>query len=244
MSYIEPALPLFLLLGLIGLIRAWRASNKENRPWLLTISIVAMTLLSLNVTAWLFSRPLEMWYSQEPIPHGDADAIVVLAGTVNIPRADTPYAFAAQDTYVRLQRALWLFKNWRPMPILLCAGGTHGELYAQTMRHVLESEGVPPDMIWAESLSRNTHENAVYGSEILRKHGVQKIALVVEANSLMRASASFRKLGINVLPIPARSTHLNHELTDFFPHWDAIANNADTLHEMVGIAWYWLHGWI
>jgi len=51
-------------------------------------------------------------------------------------------------------------------------------------------------------LEQVTHENAVYGAEILRKHGVSTIALVVEARDMLRASASFRKQGIAMVPVP------------------------------------------
>ena len=145
---------------------------------------------------------------------------------------------------MRLQRAVWLFKHWKALPILACAGGRDSEWYAKTMRHVLESEGIPPDMIWIEAVSRSTHENALYGSEILRMHSVSRVALVVEAASMPRAAASFRKYGITVVPAPARYNHLNREWNDLLPNWRAIALNGETIHEYGGLLWYWIRGWI
>lgn len=242
-SYFEPLLPLFLLLGFIATIRAWKKSRKE-RPWVQTASTIGLFLISLNAFAWLCSRPLEMWYSQDPMPRGTAGAIVVLAGSVNSPLPNRPYAFAGQDTYVRLQRAVWLFKNWKAVPVLACGGGADAKWYADTMRHVLESEGISQDLIWIESRSRSTHENAVYCAEILRQHGISSIAIVVDASSMLRAKASFQKQGFSVIPSPARYTHLSREISDFIPSWQAIALNGETLHEMAGLLWYWLHGWI
>jgi uncharacterized SAM-binding protein YcdF (DUF218 family) len=243
-SYFEPALPLLLLLGICGLILRWTTSAKRNRPWLETIAVFGILLLSLNAVAWLFSRPLEAWYSEDPKPAASADAIVVLAGYVNAPSPNTPYSFVGQDTYVRLQHAVWLFKHWKPLPILLCAGSREHGLYGKTMQHVLESEGVPPDLIWVESRSLSTHENALYGSEILQTHAVSRIALVVEARSMPRAAASFRKFGIDVVPVPIRFTSLSLEFNHLLPNWQAIASNGETLHEMVGLLWYRVHGWI
>jgi len=243
-SYVEPALPLLLLLGIWDLIRKWQTSSKGNRPWLQTISTLGILLLSLNVVAWFVSRPLEMRYSEDPVPRETAEAIVVLAGYVHVPLPNAPYSFAGQDTYVRLQRAVWLFKHWKPLPILASAGGRDGEWYAKTMRHALESEGIPPEMIWIESVSRSTHENALYGSEILRMHGVSRIALVVEAASMPRAAASFMKYGVTVVPVPARYNHLNQEFDDLLPSWRAIELNGETIHEYFGLVWYWIHGWI
>jgi uncharacterized SAM-binding protein YcdF (DUF218 family) len=99
-------------------------------------------------------------------------------------------------------------------------------------------------MIWMESRSKNTHESAVYGSEILRAHGVSRIVLVTEASSMPRASLSFRRYGLDVLPAPARFNRLTGKVTDFLPGWGPLASNGETVHELVGLAWYKLRGWI
>ena len=126
MTYAEPALPLLLLLGLVGVIRAWRSAAPRRRPWLETISLVGITVISMPAGAWLLSRPLEVWYSRDPIPHESADAIVVLAGTVIPPNRLRPYALPSQDTYLRVQHAVWLFRYWKALPILVCGGGNLG----------------------------------------------------------------------------------------------------------------------
>ena len=246
MSYLEPALPLLLLLGMIGLAQAWRWSKKGRRPWLLTISIIGVLLLSLNVVAWIVALPLEMWYEEIPVPRGTAQAIVILAGSVNSPTPNRPYPLVAQDTYERLQRGVWLFRHWKYLPILVCGGSFDGGVpFAETMRRILvESESIPADMVWVESHSRSTHENASFGSQILRDHDVTRVALVVEANSMLRATRSFQKLGITVIPAPIRFTKLDWRFTDFLPNWTAIALNGEAMHEIGGLLWYRLRGWI
>jgi uncharacterized SAM-binding protein YcdF (DUF218 family) len=245
MSYLEPALPLCLAIGLIGLIHAWRRSTKGQRPWLLTISITGILLLSMNVIAWVVSLPLEMWYQQESAtPKESAGAIVILSGTVDPPRPNRPYAFVSHDTYRRLQHGVWLYKRWEPLPILVCGGTNEGHSTAVEMRRVLETEGIPRDVIWMETRSQSTHENAVYGAEILRMHGVSRVVLVVEASSMLRAEASFEKAGIEVVPAPIRFTKIAWEFTDIFPDWKAISLNGETVHELVGLLWYRLRGWI
>ena len=246
MSYLEPALPLLLLLALISVAQAWQTSAKGRRPVLLTISIVGILLLSTNLFAWLLSLPLEVWYDdRDTTPRATPEAIVVLSGSVNQPLPDRPYSYVSQDTYRRLQHGIWLFRHWNSsVPILVCGGGYGQEPYSQTMRRVLESEGVPPNLIWTEGVSRNTHEDALYGSEVLRGHDVSLIALVVEANSMPRAAASFQKVGIRVLPAPIRFTKLNLKLSDVFPSWQAIALNGESVHELVGLLWYRLRGWV
>jgi uncharacterized SAM-binding protein YcdF (DUF218 family) len=243
-SYLEPALPVLLLLSLAGLARAWRRSKPGNRPWLLAIGVTGTLLLSMNAVAWILSRPLETWYEDGPLPHESAEAIVILAGTVHTPSLNRPYTFATQDTYQRLQHGVFLFKHWKPLPILVCGGPLNGQAQSATMQHVLESESVPSELIWIEDRSRSTHENAEYGSQILRQRGISRIALVVEANSMVRAAASFRKAGITVIPAPIRFTTLDFSIMDILPNWRALALNDETIHELVGLAWYRLRGWI
>ena len=31
---------------------------------------------------------------------------------------------------------------------------------------------------------------------------------------------------------------------EFLPNWEPIAWNEDCLHELAGLLWYWVHGWI
>jgi uncharacterized SAM-binding protein YcdF (DUF218 family) len=243
LSYVEPALPLLLLLAVIGLIRAWRDSRPDRRPWLMTLGIAGLVLLSWDPAVWLFSRPLEIWYEKRAFPSAPADAIVVLAGSVDSPRRSRPYPLAAKDTYSNFQHAAWLFKHWAPRPVLACGGGGDSESYSQTMRHLLESEGVPADMIWIEDRSRNTHENALLGYGVLKQRGISRIALVTDARSMVRAAASFRKQGLTVVPAPVQFYDFP-EPKDLLPNWQAIQSNGETAHELLALGWYWLRSWI
>jgi uncharacterized SAM-binding protein YcdF (DUF218 family) len=109
---------------------------------------------------------------------------------------------------------------------------------------MLEQEGVPPVNIWTEERSRSTFENAVYGARILREHGVRQIALVVEADSMLRAEKCFRKQGIGVTPAPCLDRETQFEAADLLPGWKATYRAEILLHEGLGLIWYWLRGWI
>jgi uncharacterized SAM-binding protein YcdF (DUF218 family) len=103
---------------------------------------------------------------------------------------------------------------------------------------------VPDEAIWTEEQSRSTHEDAVLGAEILRRHGIGRIALVVDAQSMPRAEACFRKEGMIVIPAPSEFREFEYSLDEFLPSWKAIKRNEVTLHEAAGLAWYWLRRWI
>jgi len=171
---------------------------------------------------------------------------VVLSSAVDPPKPERPYPLADKATYQHCEFAAWFHKHWQPLPVLACGGRgpKDEEAVSVTMRQLLHRAGVPEEMIWIEDRSRSTHENAVFGAEILRRRGIDKIALVVEAQSMPRAEASFRKEGVTVIPAPCEFREFSFELEEFIPSWKAIKRNEDTLHETVGLAWYWLRRWI
>jgi uncharacterized SAM-binding protein YcdF (DUF218 family) len=243
-TYFQPALPLLLVLGLAAVFRSYRSSTDGRRRWLELISLAGIWIISIQAAAWVLSRPIEMRYPEQAVPQSPADAIVVLAGAVHAPRSGRPYSLPGPDTYRRVRHAAWLFHHWKQLPILVCGGGNQATPLAEVMRDLLTGEGVPPDMIWLESRSTNTHESAVYGSEVLRAKAASRVVLVVEANSMLRAALSFEKAGVHVVPAVVSHTRAPTELTDFLPRWSAIAANEEIIHEVVGLAWYKIRGWI
>jgi uncharacterized SAM-binding protein YcdF (DUF218 family) len=239
MTYVEPLVLVFLLLGLAGLVRLPRCNGKR---WILA-SIFGILLLSWPPVGWLFSRPLEMRYPVRPFQTSlNPQAIVVLASTVSPPLAERPYLLPDLQTFERCRYAAWLYANWKALPVLACAGSAPS---GNAMRELLEQSGVPENMIWTEERSRSTHENALYGADILRKRGLTTIVLVVEARSMPRAELCFRKLGILVAPAPSSFREFDaRSREEWIPSWRGIRENEVTLHELVGLAWYRLRGWI
>ncbi len=242
-SYLQPLLSVVLFVLVFG---AWRSAKTGKRSRLLAVGILGLFFLSWRPAAWLASRPLECWYAREAFPVGDAQAIVVLSADVRPPLPERPIPLPDNATYERCQYAAWLHKHWRGLPLLACGGvGPYGgEAYSAAMRRLLEGEGVPGPMIWTEEKSRSTHENAVYGAEILQRRGIRKVVLVTEAYHMLRAERCFRKQGIEVIPAPCNFRRLYLRLGYFLPGWKAIDENELTLHESGGLVLYWLRGWI
>lgn len=112
------------------------------------------------------------------------------------------------------------------------------------MRDLLIRGGIPSDMIWAETQSHSTHENALYAAQILRQHGVRRIALIVDAQSMPRAEACFRRQGMDVFPAPSEFRTLGNWNEELLPRWTALRRNEVTLHELLGLVWYRVRGWV
>lgn len=241
MNYTEPLLALTLAVTVIGL---WRLRGCKGRS-LLWIGLSGIFVVTWPPFDWLLSRPLEVWYPPRvPNPAPSVQAIVVLSSTVAPPVRERPYPLADYETYQRCQFAAWLYTHWQAAPVLASGGGSRRQAFSITMRQLLEQDGVPDAMIWTEELSRNTHENAVNSAQVLRLHDVRKIALVVDASSMPRAAACFRKAGIEVIPAPSEFCELEAPGDELLPNWKALRQNEITLHETAALGWYWLHGWI
>jgi uncharacterized SAM-binding protein YcdF (DUF218 family) len=240
MTYLQP-LVFLLLLGFLT-ARCFLQKSK-GRGWL-TAATLALFLISWPPADWLFSRPLETISPRNRFPQGSAEAIVVLSGGVLPREYYRPYRLPDFETFRRCTHAAWLFHSWHRLPVLASGGlaGKQHTAYAATMRELLLQTDIPDEMIWTEDRSRNTYENAVFSAQILRQHGVSRIALVVDARSMPRAAACFRKQGITVVPAASEFREIGRSWEDWFPSWKSIGENEITLHESIGLLWYWLRG--
>jgi uncharacterized SAM-binding protein YcdF (DUF218 family) len=237
LTYSQPILIVFFVVALAGILR-------KNRRLALA-GVLGLGFSCWPPVEWLLSRPLEMAYPVRPFQPGDEQAIVVFAGGVDRAGLWRPYPEANQDTVERSEYAAWVYRL-RPLPVLACggAGTSHDPPFSHTVRELLRQSGVPEDRIWTEERSLNTHENALYGAEILRRHGIRRVVLVVDARSMPRAAACLRKEGIEVTPAPSKFREWDPWREEIFPDWKGLKGNENTLHEVVGLLWYRLRGWI
>jgi uncharacterized SAM-binding protein YcdF (DUF218 family) len=67
---------------------------------------------------------------------------------------------------------------------------------------------------------------------------------VVEAQSMPRAAACFRKQGVDVIPAAIEFRTLGPWFEELLPGWRAVRRNEITLHEVLGLAWYRARGWL
>ena len=239
MSYNEPLITLFLLLCAVAWLR--RSSGRERRV-LLGVAVIGLLLVSWPPAEWVLSRPLESPYRLFR-PAARPGAIVVLGGSISPPSPSRPYPLADADTFEHCAMAAWVYKQVGPVPVLACEGMQRFSTYS-TMRELLKGSGIPDDLIWTDQRSRNTHENAVFGARILQQHHIADIALVTDAQSMARAAACFRKAGLRVVPAPCEFGEIEFKGRDLLPTWRAIRRSERTLHELLGLIWYSLRGWV
>jgi len=239
--------PLLFLFAAIGLVLDWK-HKKGRRPTVISIAVLGLFLVSWAPFGWLIARALESPYPPQQPSSSDAQVIVVLASAVYPASPSLPTPRLGNDTLERCFYASWLHQNWRPLPIL-ASGGTNASdtpPYALEMRQALRMQGVPDGMIWTEEQSHTTHENAFYSAQYLKKKGIHKIVLVTEAYHMLRAERSFRKEGLEVVPAACgyRAYGISFHFFELLPNWEPISWNEDSFHEILGLIWYRLHGWI
>lgn len=242
MTYTQPLTFFCILLIAAGLI----CLRRGGRPWLAFLGLLSLFLLSWPPIDQLLCWPLEAGYPVEPHPNGAVQAIVVLSSSVDPPRHERRYPVPDRDTWRRCEHGAWLHKNWQAVPVLASGGVQqrgHTAL-SSVMRDLLVRAGVPASQILTEDRSRSTHENALYSAAILRERGLTRIALVVEAYAMPRAAAAFRREGIDVVPAPSSFRTSGRFFDELLPSWKALERNEGTLHEVLGLAWYKLKGWI
>ncbi len=243
MTYSEPLVFVFLLAALLGVYRLRRRA-KPGELALPLGALAGLFAVAWTPAAWLLAQPFEMWYPRRAAPEGDAGAIVVFSGGVSRPQPERPYTLAMPDTYRRTVHAAWLHKNWRPLPVLACGGGDQEEPFSVTMGRILAKEGVPRQMIWTEEHSTSTYENAAFAAAILKARNIRRVALVTDAVHMPRAERALRKQGIAVIAAPCWFAPHPWRGSRRLPGWRGIEQNEATLHEAVGLLWYWVRGWI
>jgi uncharacterized SAM-binding protein YcdF (DUF218 family) len=234
-NYTEFLLTITLALSWVGIC----LSPPSRAKRFLVFTLLALSLLAWPPCEYVLSRPLEWRYPVRPFstPAGSG-AIVVFGSSVSPAQFERPYALPDHETLERCEYAAWIYSRTR-LPVL-----ASGSVVAFTMRELLMRAGVPGESIWIEDQSGSTHKNAVLSARMLRDRGVGRAILVVDARSMLRASACLRHEGIEVVTAPSRFRYLSAKIEDWIPGWQALQGNEITFHETVGLLWYRLRGWI
>jgi uncharacterized SAM-binding protein YcdF (DUF218 family) len=116
---------------------------------------------------------------------------------------------------------------------------------ADRAAQALEALGMPAAAILTEGESRNTRENAVNSAALWRANGFRSGLLVTSAIHMPRALATFRAVGLDLIPFPSdfRGEYASGGLFHFLPDARALVMTTAAIKEWVGIAVYRWLGW-
>jgi uncharacterized SAM-binding protein YcdF (DUF218 family) len=236
-------LALLHLLVLIGLARLWW-KHKEARRRVLGVAVpfLLLYLLSTPPAAYLSLNPLERPYPPTEEVPADAEAIVVLAGSIREANSVRPRPEPGPETLYRCLHAATLHRTAPQLPVVVSGGadGRGGPAYAHVMRDFLLGQGVKASSLVVEDRSRNTYENAVESCRLLRERGLRRVVLVTDASHMRRAAGCFRAQGAEV--IPSACNHIESQFTlvpsDIVPRAQSVSGVDKAFHEWIGLLVY------
>ena len=199
-----------------ALLKAGRWLNRL----LATIGLITVLVMATPIVSWwarAYSGPIEE-------PKGD---VLILLSAAGDDQGGISYS-----SYWRARYALLAWQTGGYKEIVISGGGGSGIL------NFLIAEGVPRQVIVAEWRSRSTRENGVETARLLQGMPGNKILLTSDFH-MYRALRVFRKLGIEVTPMPVPDAMRSAE------HWNGRFQAFETmLFESVKIAYYSLRGWM
>ncbi len=228
---------LFLLILGVGLL--WIRNNKGGR-FIITATVVAISMISiLPFSTWVL-RPLEDSFSMPQKLPNQVDGIIVLAGTENISVTTArgqPSIHGGGERLIAFIRLANIF----PDAILLFVGGS-GSLIDQkhksgdTARKVFDQIGLDLERVQFESESKNTAENASKAYELIQPDAGENWILITSAFHMLRSVGTFRKVGWSVTPYPVdfhttKRSKLSFDLTE-------IGRFSRGIREWIGILAY------
>ena len=203
-------------------------------------------------TLWLLScQAVVVWLAQTVLPQyppatalqlnaNQVQAIVVLGGGT-LPQA--PEYGAAQPnrfTAERLRYGVWLAKQ-SGLPVAFtggsgwAAGATAQTTEADVARRVAQ-EDYGFTFRWLENQSRDTGENARLTAPMLKRDGIERIALVTDALHMTRAIREFERTGLVVTAAPtAYVLPTRSALLQWVPSADALHDATRLAHEVLGL---------
>lgn len=245
------AMPLGMVLGagLLALV-ALGFNRRRTAAGLLAFACIWLWLWSTPlVSSAIVGSLLDQGLLQRVETLPAADAIVVLGGGIKPVSKYRVYP-SLGHTSDRVWHAARIYHAGKAPLIVASAGNVWGrspdvQSGADAMRILLEALGVSEAAILVEESSRTTHENAVFTAKLAAERGIKRVLLVTAAWHLPRAAASFRQVGLEVVPVPShyvpKRTRLG--ILMILPSAWALNDSSVALKEYLGFLVYRLRGW-
>ena len=247
-TLLQPFPLLYLSVG-VATLNLWRKPReKRGRLIFLTSALVGLTLVTTPAAAYLALGSLEWQYAPLDNMPEDVQAIVVLSAGIRPSSGARAEAELDEDGMQRCLHAAALYRQKPSCTVIVSGGKVNPQSDAppcsQVMAAFLVQLGVKAADIVQEDSSRNTYENAVQTSRLLKEREIRKAVLVVDAVDMFRALSCFRQQGLELEPAPChyRATEFEMSFFDFVPNPGAAVHGQRAWHEWLGTAWYWLNG--
>ena len=214
--------------------------------------LAVVLLLLYGMSSMVTVKPLMRWL-EGPRPTSELrqhyDVAIVLTGMV-ILRGSRPGHLEFNEHVERILEGISLVKRGIADKLLI-AGGS-GDAFdrslseARALRTFALEFGLRDEQVLVEEVSRNTYENAVKASQIIRAGNYRQLVLITSAAHMYRAAATFYKQGLFPQPYPVdfQTNGESIDLFDFIPSVRALDVMTEVVHELIGLVMYRLQGYI
>jgi uncharacterized SAM-binding protein YcdF (DUF218 family) len=231
--------PIFLILLGIGFY-FWQRGNDRRAKQFFLASLIWISLLSYGPFSSLLLTPLENTYSKVELSNTSPKYIHVL-GCGHTTNPNIPLSSEISlVSLARINEGVSLYKAHPNMKLIFSGyGGGDPVSNARKNSEMAIALGVnPADIILLET-PKDTQEEAIASKKIVED---QPIILVTSASHMVRASALFRKAGINVIPAPTDFQIKGKSEFLQFPSSGGLGYTEAAFHEYLGLAWGRLRG--
>jgi uncharacterized SAM-binding protein YcdF (DUF218 family) len=235
----------FIFAVLAGLLLCFNARWRRCGLALGLFSAVCLYAFSTPLVATLLLRQLENQVPPTTRDPANAQAIVVLSGTIHHGDGAGVPDEVGSLTLERLQRGAAAARQYR-LPIMV-SGGPIGDSHAtlaDLMAQSLQGDfGVA--VKWREEESQTTFENARFVAAMLKPENIHTVILVTQPWHMPRAIWAFQHEGLDPIPLPTARTFLRMPIDAamVLPQSASLADSFYALHEMIGLVYYkWRFG--
>jgi uncharacterized SAM-binding protein YcdF (DUF218 family) len=226
-----------LLFSIVGLSLCWHARTRGIALAAFVAAAVILIVFSSGKTATFLLGPLEYRYPRAP-EHVDVGAIVVLAAYA---QDDANKSLSDRPNHAALNRIVEAVLLWRQCEqcLVVVSGGSPT---TEVMSETLEALGVPREQARTDSSADNTAASAADVRSLL---GETPFYLVTSGGHMPRSMAVFARAGLRPVPAPT-DRRLPKDVADAV--WTLSPRHLEcsdlAIHELVGLWWYRIRGWI
>ena len=241
---IYPLGPIFAALLIVFLGYRQRGMRRLLAAVILLLYGMSAPVVVLSLVRWLEGPPI----TEETLrPH--YDVAIVLTGMVDL-RRSRPGHVAFNEHVERILEGMRLVKQGVADKLLIVGGNGHllqrDGSEAGALRLFVVEFGLREEQVLTEEVSRNTYENAVKATEIIRAGDYKQLVLITSALHMARSAATFAKQGLTPdrYPVDFQSVPGRVDFLMWLPSTHALDLMAALVHELIGYVTYRVQGYI